>query len=346
MAQTIARRPKARVQPLHSQRARDSRARSARRSLFSPLIAAVLVGLFLGVLAWKLAQTTVETKQLESFERPNVAEEPPALAASPFADQQLADLVLSQAPARGTAGLYVKDLTTGAEAALNGDRVFPAASLYKLPVMAEVIRQVRLRRLNLDQELVVGRSHWVAGSGVLQARIGESLTVRELLRLLIAESDNIAAMMLLDLVGLENVNQTLQGMGLRSTRLLDARTSGANNGLGPYTTAPADMGLLLDIVASGKLVDAVGSEDALRLLENRQASGWLGDGLPWWAKIAHKWGEVPGARHDAGVVFTPRGRYVIVVMTEDVDANGSGGYIRDVSRAVFSYFEAHRGAHR
>jgi beta-lactamase class A len=303
------------------------------------LLAYVLIGAFLGVLGWKLADTHAETRRLEAFERPNVAAEPPPPPAAVFEDEPLGDVLKRQMPATGTVGLYVKNLTTGAEADLDGRRVFPAASLYKLPVLAEVVRQVRLRRLSLDQSMVVSRSHWVAGSGVLQARVGQSLTVRELLTLLVVESDNIAAMMLIDLAGLENVNQTAQAIGLRSTRLLDHRAASGNNGLGPYVTSPADMGLLLETIASGKLVDAVGSEEALQLLERKQSSGWLGDGLPWWAKIAHKWGEVPGARHDAGIVFTPRSHYVIVVMTSGLDANGSAAYIREVSKAVFSHFE-------
>jgi beta-lactamase class A len=191
--------------------------------------------------------------------------------------------------------------------------------------------------------MVVSRAHWVPGSGVLQARVGDSLPVRELLRLLIAESDNIAAMMLLDLTGLNNVNLSMQGMGLRQTRLLDYRVPGVlNTPIGPYQTTPADMGTLLELIATGQLVDPVGSEDALKLLESKQASELLSEGLPWWAKVAHKWGEIPGARHEAGIVFTPRGQYVVVVMTENLDPNGSGGYIRDLSRSIFEHFEKAR----
>lgn len=366
MRQTIARRPPAQVRPFTIRESSAGRGMPAARastvargssvargparapqprrrpSLLGALIAYLLVGAFLGVLGWKLTETRAETQRLEAFERPDVAASPPPTFGIAFRDQQLAALLQAQAPTVGTVGLYVKNLTTGAEADVNGDRVFPAASLYKLPILIEVTRQIRLRRVSPDQALVVGREHWVPGSGVLQARVGDSLPVRELLRLLVVESDNIAAMMLLDLVGLENVNQTMASLGLRSTRLLDYRASNANGGAGPYVTTASDVGLLLDIVATGRLVDADGSESALRLLEKKQTSAWLAEGLPWWAKVAHKWGEVPGARHDAGVVFTPGGQYVIAVLTEGLDTRGSAGYIRDVSRAVFDYFAGRR----
>ncbi len=362
MSQYLARRRSIRVRPLSS---RPSRAasptrgsgyralatRSQRRpiarrtSLLAAVVAYVLVGAFIGVAAWKLTETAVETKELEAFERTSITEAfvPPPILSGPFHDLALQGVLEQNLPAAGTVGLYVKHLSTGASASVNGDRVMPAASLYKLPIMTEVIRQVRLQRLSLDQQMTVNRAHWVPGSGVLQARVGESLPVRELLQLLIQQSDNIAAMMLLDLTGLNNVNLTMQGMGLRQTRLLDYRTPGVlSTPIGPYQTTAGDMGLLMDTIAGGKLVDPTGSEEALKLLEAKQASELLADGLPWWAKVAHKWGEIPGARHEAGIVFTPRGQYVVIVMTENLDPNGSGGYITDVSRAIFAYFEKDR----
>lgn len=343
--------PPTRALVVRSQSGRALGSRSGRRptfrqrSLLAAVVAYVLVGAFIGTAAWKLTETALETKQLEAFERPavDVAAPLPPPPSGPYQDLALQDLLRRNLPASGTVGVYVKHLTAGAEAGVNADRVFPAASLYKLPIMAEAIRQARLQRLNLDQQMVVSKAHWVPGSGVLQARVGESVPIRELLRLLIAESDNIAAMMLLDLTGLNNVNQSMQGMGLRQTRLLDYRAPGAyNTSIGPYQTTPADMGTLMELIASGQLVDPVGSEEALRLLESKQASELLSDGLPWWAKVAHKWGEIPGARHEAGIVFTPRGQYVVIVMTENLDPNGSGGYIRDLSRAIFDHFEKAR----
>ena len=233
----------------------------------------------------------------------------------------------------------MRNLTTGAEATINPNRIFPAASLYKVPIMVETVRQIRLGRIAPDQQLVVQRAHKVPGSGVLQSRIGDSVSVREILRLLIAESDNVAAMMLLDLTGLNNVNQTMRGLGLDATRLLDYRAPGAMDGVGPYATSPADMGLLLDTIGSGRLVDQEASDEALRLLGQKQASDLLSEGLPFNIKVAHKWGEIPGARHEAGIVFGPRFNYVVVIMTENVDPDRSPAYIRDLSKAIYAYFD-------
>ena len=305
------------------------------------LVAYVLVGAFLGLAAWKLTETAVESRQDAEAVTPAATVEavPPPAPAGPRVDPGLLGLLQRQQPANGTAGLYVRNLTTGAEASVNPERVFPAASLYKLPIMVETIRQIQLGRITPDQMLVVSRANYVLGSGVLQGRMGESLPVRELLRLMIAESDNIAAMMLLDLTGLNNVNQTMAGLGLRSTRLLDWHVPSANEGIGPYSTSPADMAVLLQTIAEGRLVDQATSDEALRLLGQKQASDLLSESLPWNVKVAHKWGEIPGARHEVGIVYTPRFQYVVVVMTENVDPRGSPGYIRDLSKAVYDYFD-------
>jgi beta-lactamase class A len=317
-----------------------------RRSLAAALVAYVMVGAFIGLATWKLTETAVETVQAPAVaelthEEPRVAavSAPPPAPRGPHSDAVLLSMLEAQPPASGWVGVFVRNLTTGAEASINPNRVFPAASLYKLPIMVETVRQIRMGRIAPDQMMVVQRAHKVPGSGVLQSRIGESVPIREILRLLIAESDNVAAMMLLDLTGLNNVNQTMRGLGMEATRLLDYRAPGAYDGVGPYATSPADMGLLMDTIGTNRLVDKEASEEALKLLGQKQASDLLGEGLPFNVKVAHKWGEIPGARHEAGLVFTPKFTYVVVIMTENVDPAFSPSYISALSKAIYGYFD-------
>lgn len=309
-------------------------------------MAYVLVGAFIGLATWKLTETAVETVQapvaLEPLrEEPRVvAVEAPAPAArGPHQDAALLSVIERQPLSSGFVGVFVRNLTTGAEATVNPKRIFPAASLYKLPIMVETVRQIRMGRISPEQQMLVQRAHKVPGSGVLQSRIGDSVPVREVLRLLIAESDNVAAMMLIDLTGLNNVNQTMRGLGLDTTRLIDYRAPGAMEGVGPYSTSPADMGLLMDTIGTGRLVDQEASDEALRLMGQKQASDLLGEALPFNVKVAHKWGEIPGARHEVGIVFTPRFNYVVVIMTENVDPAVSPSYIRDLSKAIYTFFD-------
>jgi beta-lactamase class A len=231
----------------------------------------------------------------------------------------------------GAIAAVVVDLARGATASINPDRSFPAASLFKLPILVEVLAQESSGRLPADRELQIGQDDWTAGSGVLQARVGERLPVRELRRLMIQESDNIAALVLLDAVGAASVNRRLEVLELRGTRVVDFR----GGERGEHITTAADMARLLTLMAQGRLVDARVSEEARALLELRQAHTWLAEGLPWWVKVAHKWGDLPEARHDVGVVFTPNGNYLSAVLTEEVDADEAQRAITRVSHAAY-----------
>ncbi|MCA1648091.1 MAG: class A beta-lactamase-related serine hydrolase [Chloroflexi bacterium] len=184
-----------------------------------------------------------------------------------------------------------------------------------------------------ERRLEIRADDWTDGSGVLQARVGDQLTVRELTRLMIQESDNIAALVLLDAVGVARTNATIEGLGLLSTRLVDHRAGEA----GEHITSAADMAHLLVGLNNGQVINQNVSEAALTVLELKQTVAWLADGLPFWVKVAHKWGELPQARNDAGVVFTPRGSYVAVVLTEDADSAESASVIARASRVAYDY---------
>lgn len=232
---------------------------------------------------------------------------------------------------QGATGVVVRSLDDSSEADVNADGLFPAASLFKLPVLAATLDAERQGRITPDTLLAVTADAWTDGAGVLQARVGDRLPVRELLRLMVQQSDNIAALVLLDTLGADSVNATVASLGLQSTRVRDHRDGDA----APHTTTARDMAELLQRIATGRLFDPNASEQALELLELRQANTWLGDDLPFFVRVAHKWGDLPEARHDAGIVFTPRGSYVCVVLTEGGRPDETKRTIAAVSRAGF-----------
>jgi beta-lactamase class A len=298
------------------------------------------VGLAL-VVVWTMLAAR-DTRTVVESEQPAAATRAAAELRKSVSSEQLAALLNRQNPREGYFAIQVTDLISGTTAHVDGAREFPSASLFKIPVMIEVIRQVRLGHISLDQRVHLTAAHRVQGSTVLTNRVGDRIEVRELLRLMIVESDNYAAAALIDTVRLPNIADTLHQMGFRNTRLLDWRLSSSYRDNGPYITSANDIGAMLTTIATDRLVDAAGSRMALDLLSQRQAQNLIEEGLPVSARVAHKWGEIDRARHDAGIVVTPRLRYVIVVLTEGSDTDSAGQFIRDVSRAVFTLFETGR----
>jgi beta-lactamase class A len=234
---------------------------------------------------------------------------------------------------RGRLAAVAIDLRTGASASIDADRAYASASLFKLPILLSVLAQEDTGALDPNRPVEIRPEDWTDGSGKLQARVGDSLAVRELTRRMIQDSDNMAALVLLDLVGAADVNATAERLGLQRTRLVDHRAGET----GEHTTSAADMAHLLVGLASGQAVSPRVSEQALGFLELKQNVSWLGDELPFWVKVAHKWGDLPAARNDVGVIYTPRGSYVMAVLTENSPAEESAGAIARASRVMYDY---------
>jgi beta-lactamase class A len=294
-------------------------------------VAAALISVGPGTLAELFAGVFFARPEAGTRATPAPSHADAALQAS------LDGVVAGYAP--GTLGIVLVDLQTGATAGVNPERSFPAASLFKLPILLEVLAAQDAGRLDSQRLLEIKPEDWTDGSGVLQARVGERLPVRELTRLMIQESDNIAALVLLDAVGVGRVNATVQRLGMRSTRLIDHRGGEP----GEHSTSAADMAQLMVRLVAGTAVNQRVSEEALRLLELKQTFTWLADRLPFWVKVAHKWGDLPDARNDVGVVFSPRGSYVVAALAADSQPDAAAEAIAGASRATYDYLGSRAG---
>jgi beta-lactamase class A len=237
---------------------------------------------------------------------------------------------------RGHLSAAVVDLQHGGMASVDAERSYAAASLFKVPILIEVLAQEDAGELDPQRTLEIKPEDWTDGSGVLQARVGDRVSVRELSRLMIQESDNIASLVLLNAVGVANVNATAERLGLHATRLVDHRAGDSSD----HVTSTADMTRLFVLLATGQAINQRVSEGALSLLELKQSFSWLGEGLPFWVKVAHKWGDLPRARNDVGVVFSPRGSYVLAVLSEDAPPEEVARAIGQASRATYEYLGA------
>src|SRR5215471_18200586 len=116
----------------------------------------------------------------------------------------------------GQMGLYARNLDTGETIAVNADARFPTASLIKVAVMAEVFRQIAAGRIRKDQVVVLHEAD-KAGDETIPLNMlhdGASLTVADLLKFMIAYSDNTATNLLVGLVGTANVDALLDANGL------------------------------------------------------------------------------------------------------------------------------------
>lgn len=235
----------------------------------------------------------------------------------------------------GRAGIVWRHVPSGAEAAVGAAESFEAASLVKLPILVELFRRVEAGGLQLNEELVFDEEFRVGGSGVLKDRpAGTRVRLDELARLMIVESDNAATDMLLEKLGPDRIEAAMQGLGLRDTtvrrRIFDfeAIDAGRDN-----LTSPADIARLLDLIARDEVPGAAAMRE---ILAGQKRKDMIPAGLPPGTPVAHKTGELTGVLHDAGIVTSPGGDYIVVLMGQEFpDREGAIRAWADASRRLW-----------
>jgi beta-lactamase class A len=200
------------------------------------------------------------------------------------------------------------------------DDLVPAASMIKVPIFAAVLERVADGGLDLEQPVNVPARR-AGGSGVLYAmpRV-DVLTLADLLTLMIIVSDNAATNVLIDLVGQEHVNRFCVANGLTGTtlrrRMMD--TDAIRRGIDNTTTA-RDQARMFDLLAGDDLLSGPLRDFAMDVLANQQFNEGLRSSIPEELTIFHKTGELPGVRHDAGIITASDGRQAVVaVLVSDV----------------------------
>jgi beta-lactamase class A len=217
----------------------------------------------------------------------------------------------------GVMGVAIEDLTTGDQFFLHENQVFAQASSIKIAVLAELYRQAQQGKLKLTDLYTVQASDLVADSNIMGGLTPgvTRVTLRDLATMMVAVSDNSATNVLIDRVGMENVNAMLDSFGLSYTRLrrkmmdLEAAKHGREN-----ISTPREMMTLLAALYRGKILNKEMERDFFTMLSTGKDS-WIPRDLPADLKIADKPGALEAVRNDSGIVFVEGRPYVICVMT-------------------------------
>ena len=243
-------------------------------------------------------------------------------------------------------GVAVLDLSDGRSLLYHADFVFPTASVIKIPILAELYRQsggaasepgaARLSDLyTMDAADLVEDSYILGGltPGVTR------LTLRDLATCMIAVSDNAATNVLIDRVGLDNVNRLLDSLSLPNTRLrrkmmdVTAAREGREN-----TSTPREMAQLLDGLYRGGVVQGDLRDDLLRVLATRKDS-FIPRRLPAETVVANKPGVLEGVRNDAGIVYGRRPFVLSVFTAYALDELHAEAVIADIALAAYRHFD-------
>lgn len=248
----------------------------------------------------------------------------------------------------GEVGIYVQNLKTGRIAQINGDTIFPTASMVKVPIMCGVMDKIEKGELTYKQELIYRDSLLYEGEDILGSfKDGEKIKLSKVQMLSITTSDNTASLWLQKLAGGENINTWLAANGFEHTRV-NSRTAGREENRKRYgwgQTTPREMAVLVKMIRADKAVSPAASE---RMYRNLIRIYWDGEALsqiPPYVQAASKQGAVNQSRSEVVLVNAPHGDYVFCIATKNQKDESwtpdNEGYrlIRNLSKLLWNYYE-------
>ena len=235
----------------------------------------------------------------------------------------------------GDYSIYIEDLSDEETFSKRSNDIYPAASLYKAYLIAAILQEIKNGELKLDDTLSSNKSHLAETLGEVDygyidapEKIGYS--VEEALTRVGRVSDNFAAIMLMDKIGVEKVQNMANSLGANETDIKS-----------PISTSASDMGKFFTKLAKKEIIDVESSDKLIEFLSLNQLNTRIPALLPENTKVVHKTGELPRIRHDAGFVTLPSGKiYVIVLMSQNLKYEDETiETMAQISKEVYEYFE-------
>ena len=259
-------------------------------------------------------------------------------------------------------GVAIRHIESGEEAMHNADSLFVLASAVKVPVLVEAFHQVEAGGLRLDERLFLRQESKVLGSGLLTfMEDGLCPTVKDLLTLMIIISDNTATDILLERLGIQNVDETMHRLGLSNIHvaytihgLFEDMLPSADPAQDRYELAryrqkhgvdrsgfafqlipennvgsPRDLTRLMEMIFKGEAASREACDAMLEILLKQQLNDRLPRSLPVGTRVAHKTGSFEGVRNDTGIIYVNESSHIAITTLARWN---EAAYLKDVAQ--------------
>lgn len=238
-------------------------------------------------------------------------------------------------------GFAAIDLTSGETFGYQENMVFPQASAIKIPILMEVYKQAHEGKFALTDSKLITTENVVGGSGIIQAMVDPvTLSIRNLCVLMMTLSDNTATNTLIDLVGMKNVNTTMEGLGFKHTKVQRRMIDVAASGRGDENIAtPAEAVKILEKLYKGEFVNKTVSDEILSILKKVARPGSrVAVPIPEKVPVAYKPGSLTGVSTEWAIVFLVERPYAVALMETYKVTGESRDVIESVSNLLYQYF--------
>lgn len=227
----------------------------------------------------------------------------------------------------GQMSIYVDEMR-GNTVQIGIDERFEAASTIKTYILACLFDQIEKGQASLDEMLTYKKEHYIDGSGLIRdLSFGATFCVKDVAMLMIIISDNIATNMMIEYLGIDTINACIQALGCKDTVLHNPIDFAKYEKLG--TTTPRDYASMFLRLAKGELISAEASAQMREIFRKQHYNSTLTRFFPQYfldsedtgdeelIYVASKSGSMDACRNDGGIVHTPYGEYVIVIMNKN-----------------------------
>jgi beta-lactamase class A len=259
----------------------------------------------------------------------------------------------------GFMGIYLNDFK-GNKIEIGIDEEFETASTIKSFILGCLYNEVVKGSKKLDDMLTYTQDNFIDGSGILRSLdLGVVMTVKNIATLMIIVSDNIATNMMIDYLGLDTINQFIIEQGFVKTRLHNKLDFEKYSQLG--TTTPRDYGRLFEKIVEGTYVNEWASNEMLEIFKKQHYNSMLTKRFPQalidedtfeeeLIYVASKSGSMNACRNDGGIVSTPYGKYVIILLNKKFHDpvyypnHSATEFGSRISRLIFDQYMALKGS--
>jgi beta-lactamase class A len=221
----------------------------------------------------------------------------------------------------GKYSFFFEDLKSGYVYGYNENVSMTAAGCMKLPIAVSLIKAVEDKKVDFMDKIKIQSSDKVYGTGIIHEFNEREYTVFELMVIMLIQSDNTAANKIIDILGMEQINEDIVAMGLENTKLNrktnDERTTITN--IENITTA-RDLSKIWKHLSNGTFLSADNGQMLIDILRRQQIKNKLALYIPDDLKveISSKTGDKKGIENDTAYLEIPKGKFVFTVLSQDI----------------------------
>ncbi|WP_133016708.1 serine hydrolase [Clostridium cuniculi] len=221
----------------------------------------------------------------------------------------------------GKYSFFFEDLKSGYVYGYNENVSMTAAGCMKLPIAVSLIKAVEDKKVDFMDKIKIQTSDKVYGTGIIHEFNEREYTVFELMVIMLIQSDNTAANKIIDIVGMEQINEDIIAVGLKNTRLNrktnDERTDITD--IENITTA-YDLSKIWKHLSNGTFLSKDNGQMLIDILRRQQIKNKLALYIPDDLKIeiSSKTGDKKGVENDTAYLELPKGKFVFTVLSQDI----------------------------